>query len=184
MWKQLPNLLTLSRIVIIPFLVISFYCEDNVWRWFGCALFTLACVTDFFDGYLARRKQLQSNFGKFLDPIADKLLIVTVLFMLVAKGYVDGIHTIAALIILCREILVSGLREFLSGAQQDLPVTQLAKWKTTIQMVSLGILILGPAIFDWINIIGIILLWAATYLTVFTGYSYLKAGMAKMNDVK
>ncbi|MBM3573553.1 MAG: CDP-diacylglycerol--glycerol-3-phosphate 3-phosphatidyltransferase, partial [Alphaproteobacteria bacterium] len=145
MFLSLPNLLTLSRIVVIPVLVALFYVDGAAARWLACALFTAACITDYFDGYLARIWRQDTDFGRFLDPIADKLLVGSALFMLVAMDHISGLTVLPALVILCREILVSGLREFLAGIKLRVPVSRLAKWKTTIQMVAIGFLIVGDA---------------------------------------
>jgi len=156
-----PNLLTLSRILAIPLVIATFYVADDFARWFGCALFSAACVTDWLDGHVARRWQQQSELGVFLDPIADKLLVSATLF------------------ILCREILVSGLREYLAGLRVGMPVSRLAKWKTAIQMVAIGVLIVGSAGPGFVPVVGIgeTLLWAAALLTLVTGYDYLRAGL-------
>lgn len=177
MITSVPNLLTLSRIVAVPVLVLLFYLDGDVWRWIACVFFTAAALTDFFDGYLARAWSEQSSLGRFLDPIADKLLVAAAILMLVAFGRIAGLVVLPALVILCREILVSGLREFLAELNVGLPVSRLAKWKTTIQMVALGFLIVGdsgPAIVpvQWIGEVG---LWTAAVLTAITGYDYLRA---------
>ncbi len=182
--KNLPNLLTAFRIGIVPLLVLVMFIPANGARWFALFLFTLAAVTDILDGYLARRHDVQSDLGALLDPIADKFLVLTVLLMLIAIGTLSGLNVIAAIIILGREILVSGLREFLASFAVKLPVTRLAKWKTTIQMVAIGFLIAGPAgatLIPGTTIIGIIGLWAAAIITVVTGYQYVAQGILKMN---
>jgi CDP-diacylglycerol--glycerol-3-phosphate 3-phosphatidyltransferase len=182
MWN-LPNILTLSRIFVIPVLVGSFYMDQPLGSHVAFVVFTLAGITDFFDGYLARATGNVSKIGQFLDPIADKLMVGAVLIMVVYAQWVDGIHVIAAVIIMCREILVSGLREFLAGAQVSVPVTMLAKWKTTVQMFALGGLVWSdgaPAIGLPANEIGIGLLWIAAVLTLYTGIDYLRAGLKHM----
>jgi cardiolipin synthase len=182
---SLPNLLTLSRILAIPIVVASFYVPGNSARWFACALFSAAAVTDWLDGHMARRWAQQSELGRFLDPIADKLLVAATLFMLVAKGRLSAEWTLLpALVILCREILVSGLREYLAELRVGLPVSRLAKWKTAIQMVAIGVLIVGKAgpAFLPVVAIGESLLWAAALLTLVTGYDYLRAGLAHMTQ--
>lgn len=198
MSKNLPNILTISRIVVIPVLVASFYIEGKMYHHVAAGLFLFASVTDFFDGYLARRLKAQSSLGKFLDPVADKLLVAAVLLMLTHVDGIEGIEIIPALAILCREIMVSGLREFLAEINVSVPVTALAKIKTFIQMAALFLLLLGvegPSIEGVEQItsthltilIGKILLWIAAILTTFTGYAYLKAGMKYMtstNDTK
>jgi len=189
MMLTLPNLLSLSRILAVPLLV------GFLWwpRWetgFGIAfaLYCLMGVTDYFDGYLARAKGTVSKLGVFLDPIADKIMVAAVILMLVGTRHddvavIDGVHIIAALIILLREIAVSGLREFLAGLQVSLPVSQLAKWKTTLQLVAFGALILAGALpFEtWIKITGLASLWAAAALTLVTGWDYLRAGLKHMD---
>ncbi len=179
---NLPNILTLSRIAAIPVLVALFYVEGDGARWAACLLFIAACVTDYFDGYLARAYDQISPFGRFLDPIADKLLVAALILMLVAFGRIAGLLVLPALIILCREILVSGLREFLAGLNVGVPVSRLAKYKTTLQMVALGFLIVGDGVLpSWpISLIGEIGLWIAAALTLLTGYDYLKAGLKHM----
>jgi cardiolipin synthase len=160
--------------------------EPPLGSWLALAAYTYACVTDFFDGYLARALEQQSALGKFLDPIADKLLVSAVLLMLVANDHVTGLTLLPAIVILSREILVSGLREFLAEVQIGVPVTQLAKWKTTLQMLALGFLIVGSAGPDFGPLstldIGIIGIWIAAALTMITGYDYLRAGLKHINE--
>jgi len=188
MLYSLPNILTISRILAIPLIVALFWFEGNTARWVTMALFTLAGVTDFFDGMLARSMGRISNLGQFLDPVADKLLVSALLIMLVWSGDISGLVILPALVILCREILVSGLREFLAGIKVGVPVSSLAKWKTGVQMVALGFLIVGTAgpVF-WhpeltTTVIGEILLWIAALLTLITGYDYLQAGLKHMAE--
>jgi len=181
---SLPNLLTLSRILAIPVVVASFYVQGDYARWFACALFSAAGVTDWLDGHMARRWAQQSELGRFLDPIADKLLVAATLFMLVATDRLSSGAILPALVILCREILVSGLREYLAELRVGLPVSKLAKWKTAIQMVAIGVLIVGdagPALLP-VAAIGELLLWVAALLTLVTGYDYLRAGLAHMTQ--
>jgi len=182
--NTLPNILTLSRILVIPLIVGLFWVEGEWARWTALGLYAVACITDFFDGYLARARGEMSRFGRFLDPVADKLLIAAVLLMLCAFDRISGLAILAAVVILCREMLVSGLREFLAELRQGLPVSRLAKWKTTIQMFSLGFLIVGDAAPDWIPsvLIGEIGLWAAAALTLITGYDYLLIGLKHMKE--
>jgi len=182
--NTLPNILTLSRILVIPLIVGLFWVEGDWARWTALGLYAVACITDFFDGYLARARGEMSRFGRFLDPVADKLLIAAVLLMLCAFDRISGLAILAAVVILCREMLVSGLREFLAELRQGLPVSRLAKWKTTIQMFSLGFLIVGDAAPDWIPsvMIGEIGLWAAAALTLITGYDYLLIGLKHMKE--
>lgn len=182
MWT-LPNILTLSRIVVIPLLVGTFYIQQPLGSHIAFALFTLAGITDFFDGYLARATGSVSKIGQFLDPIADKLMVGAVIVMVVGTGWVNGVHVVAAVIIMCRELLVSGLREFLAGIQVGVPVSWLAKWKTTVQMVALASLVwaeggaaLGLPALD----VGLAGLWIAAVLTLYTGYDYLRVGLKHM----
>jgi cardiolipin synthase len=180
---SLPNLLTVSRIVATPVVVASFYVPGAFARWVACALFTAAAVTDWLDGHMARRWQQQSEIGRFLDPIADKLLVSATLLMLTAFGRLSAEAILPALVILCREILVSGLREYLAGLRVGLPVSRLAKWKTFIQMVAIGFLIVGDAGPPSLSAsaIGESLLWVAALLTLVTGYDYLVAGLRHIN---
>ena len=177
---SLPNLLTLSRILAIPLVVGTFYVSGGSARWFCCALFSAAGITDWLDGHVARRWEQQSELGRFLDPIADKLLVSATLFMLTATGRLWGLTILPALVILCREILVSGLREYLAGLSVGVPVSRLAKWKTAIQMVAIGVLIVGDAGWHVLPIVAIgeTLLWLAAILTLITGYDYLWAGLS------
>jgi len=185
----LPNILTLSRIFAVPLLVFL------LWKpsWFDYAitfgLYCLVGITDYFDGYLARAQGAVSRLGIFLDPIADKIMVAAVIIMLVSTRKASGepvihdLHIIAAGVILIREITVSGLREFLAGLQISLPVSRLAKWKTTFQLVALGALILGGAVPDilWVHNFGLACLWAAAALTCITGWDYLRAGLRHMD---
>ncbi len=180
---NLPNILTLSRIIVIPVVIALMPFENPALRWTACILFALAGITDFFDGYLARRANVISRFGRFLDPIADKLLVAAVLFMVVAvPGRMSPWSFFPALVILLREIMVSGLREFLAEIRVGLPVTKLAKAKTTVQMLALGFLIVGDAAPALIpaKLIGEFGLWIAAIVTFITGYDYLRAGLRHM----
>ncbi len=179
MW---PNLLTLSRIFAIPFIVACFYVQGFWAHLIATVLFIIACITDFFDGYFARQWKQVSAFGRFLDPVADKLLVSTILLMLSGYGIINGVHLIAAAVILAREIIVSGLRGFLSEMQMKVPVTRYAKWKTAMQMSAISSLLCSAMFPDAIIIrqFGIILLWLATVMTIFTGARYLKAGIVRM----
>jgi cardiolipin synthase len=182
---NLPNILTLSRIAAIPLVAVLMAFESPALRWTACALFTAAGITDFFDGYLARRENMISSLGRFLDPIADKLLVVAVLFMVAAlPDRISAWAVFPGLVILLREILVSGLREFLAELRVGVPVTKLAKAKTTVQMIALGFLIVGTAAPEWIpaKIIGEIGIWIAAVITLITGYDYLKAGLRHMAE--
>ena len=179
---NLPNLLTLSRILVIPAVIGTFYVSGDYARWFACALFSAAGVTDWLDGHVARRWEQQSEIGRFLDPIADKLLVSATLFMLTAFGRLSAHAILPALVILCREILVSGLREYLAGLRVGVPVSRMAKCKTVIQMIAIGFLIVGdagPAVLP-VTAIGELLLWIAALLTLVTGYDYLQAGLRHM----
>jgi cardiolipin synthase len=179
---SLPNMLTLSRILAIPVVVATFYVSGDYARWFGCALFAAAGFTDWLDGHMARRWEQQSELGRFLDPIADKLLVSATLLMLTATGRLSDEAVLPALVILCREILVSGLREYLAGLSVGVPVSRLAKWKTTIQMIAIGFLIVGAAGPHAIPVvwIGEMLLWLAAILTIVTGYDYLRASLSHL----
>lgn len=178
----LPNLLTLSRIFIIPALVATFYLDRPLGHWLALAVFVYAGLTDFFDGYIARAQNLQSRLGQFLDPVADKLLVASAIVMMVAFDRITGFSVLASLVILCREIMVSGLREFLAEIKVSVPVSTLAKWKTTIQVVALSFLLVGDAAPMWIHAedVGTVCLWVAAILTLYTGYDYLRTGLKHM----
>ena len=183
MLTSLPNILTLSRIAVIPVLVGLFFLEGEVWRWVSCVLFSAAGITDYFDGRFARSRAQITKIGVFLDPIADKLLVAAVILMLAAFDRISGLVILPALVILCREVLVSGLREFLAGLNVSVPVSRLAKWKTMLQMLALGFLIVGdagPAAVP-VTQIGEIGLWLAAILTLVTGYDYLVTGLRHMS---
>ena len=181
MLTNIPNLLTLSRIFAIPLIIFTFYIDAPYGNWIGLGVLAYAGVTDFFDGYVARAMSQQSALGKFLDPIADKLLVGALLVMLTAFDRIPGVAVLPAVIILCREILVSGLREFLGGVKISVPVSKLAQWKTTLQMFMLGFLLVGPEgpMFGPFSTtdVGVIGLWIAAILTLLTGYDYLRAGL-------
>jgi cardiolipin synthase len=175
---SLPNILTYGRILAIPALVACFFVSADWGRWLAMWIFIAAGVSDFLDGYLARAWQQQSAIGKMLDPIADKLIVAAALLMLAADDTIAGWSLWAGVIILCREILVSGLREFLGTLAVSVPVTNLAKWKTVLQMVAIGFLLAGSAgdkIWPYTTLFGLGLLWIAAILTLYTGYDYLKA---------
>jgi cardiolipin synthase (CMP-forming) len=183
-FPNLPNLLTFSRIGVIPFVVATFYLPVGYANWLACFLFTVAGLTDWLDGHLARRWDRHSELGRFLDPIADKLLVGACLYMLAAMVRISPWAILPGLVILIREILVSGLREYLAGLSVSVPVTRLAKWKTGIQMVSIGVLLVGdagPAGLP-VEAIGETLLWIAALLTLVTGYDYLQAGLPHMTQ--
>jgi cardiolipin synthase len=184
MFDNAPNLITLIRILLIPVVVGLFYLDKPLGYLAAAALFIIACLTDFLDGYLARTYKQVTSVGSFLDPLADKLLVAAVLMMLAGFGRLPGIALIPAIIILCREILVSGLREFLGKVNAELPVTDLAKWKTGLQMTSLGCLIIADpdSIFSFAIYIGLTGLWLAAILTVISGYDYLKQSLKYMKS--
>ena len=184
MLTDLPNLLTLSRIGAIPVLVALVALNRPEADLAACVIFSAAAITDWLDGHYARARRQQSDLGRMLDPIADKLLVSATLLMLVYNGALHSIHVIAALVILMREILVSGLREYLAGIRIGLPVTRLAKWKTGFQMGALGTLLAGDATarllhlgFLPVGAIGGAMLWVAAVLTLLTGWDYLTAGV-------
>lgn len=185
MLLNLPNILTLSRIAAIPVILLFMAFPTEGWAaWTAWAIFTLACITDYLDGWLARLYAQESPIGKFLDPIADKLLIGALLLMMASTGRLVGWAVPAAIIILMREILVSGLREYLAGLNNiSVPVSYLAKWKTVIQMIALGTLIVGVHgpwfTTPWLYI-GAVGLWAAAIITVMTGWDYMKTGLHHM----
>jgi cardiolipin synthase len=182
MLTTLPNLLTLSRIAAIPLVIVTFYLPAPYGPWIGCGLFTLAGFTDWLDGRLARLWKQQSEIGRFLDPIADKLLVATILFMLAALQRVSEPTIFPALVILGREIMVSGLREHLAALKVRVPSSRLAKWKTGLQMGAIGVLLVGDAgpRFLPVTFIGELMLWGAAVLTLVTGYDYLRAGLVHM----
>jgi cardiolipin synthase len=185
-------MLTYGRILAVVLVGLCFFAEGRLAssetaRWTAFGIFTAASITDFLDGYLARIWKQTSNIGRMLDPIADKLLVSTCLLLLAAdtEKTIAGWTLWAAIIILCREILVSGLREYLAGLKVSVPVTRLAKWKTTVQMVALGFLLAGPAgekILPYTIAIGNVLLWVAALLTLYTGYDYFRAGLKHVID--
>jgi cardiolipin synthase len=182
---SLPNILTYARILAVPAVVGCLLEGGDIWRWTALGIFIAAAITDFFDGYLARLWSQQSSLGRMLDPIADKLLVAAVLLMLAGDNTVEGVHLWAAIIILCREVLVSGLREFLAEVRVPVPVTQLAKYKTTVQLVAIAFLIAGPAgdkVFSHTSTIGLAGLWAAALLTLYTGFDYFRAGITHVTD--
>jgi cardiolipin synthase (CMP-forming) len=180
----LPNILTLSRILAVPLLAAFLWWPE--WRLgyaIAFALYALMGITDYFDGYLARAQGTVSKLGVFLDPIADKIMVAAVILILAGRGVIAELHLIAALVILVREIAVSGLREFLGGIQVSVPVSRLAKWKTTLQLGALGLLILAGALpeWPWVMTAGLAALWGAAVLTVITGWDYLRVGLKHMD---
>jgi cardiolipin synthase len=176
---SLPNILTYARLAAVPLVAGFLFWPREPWaRWTALGIFVAAAITDFFDGYLARAWSQQSSLGRMLDPIADKLLVSAVILMLAANQTISGVTLWAGIVILCREILVSGLREYLAELRVPMPVTAVAKWKTTVQLVALGFLIAGPAgeaVLPGATSIGIVLLWIAAILTLYTGWDYMKA---------
>lgn len=177
---NLPNILTYGRIIAVPVVAGLLMYQGNGARWVALGIYILAAITDFLDGYLARLWQQQSALGRMLDPIADKVLVSVVLLVLAADGILFGGHMWAAIIILAREVLVSGLREFLGELRVSVPVTKIAKWKTTVQLLAVGFLIAGPAgdrLVPGVTTAGIVLLWIAAALTLYTGYDYFRAGL-------
>lgn len=182
---SLPNILTYTRIAAIPVVVGCIYAQSimhqPLWlRWVALAVYVAAAVTDFFDGYYARIWDQHSAFGRMLDPIADKLLVASCLLMLAADGIIQGWSLWAAIVILCREILVSGLREYLAALRVSVPVSRLAKWKTTVQLIAIGFLLAGEAgdrVLPYTTEIGLVLLWVSALVTIYTGYDYFRAGV-------
>ena len=182
---NLPNILTYGRIVAVPIVAGLLLWGGDTARWTALAIYIIAAITDFFDGYLARKWKQQSSLGRMLDPIADKVLVAVVLLVLCADDILRGGHIWAAIIILSREVLVSGLREYLGELQVSVPVTQIAKWKTTVQLVAIGFLIAGPAgdtVLPYTTEMGIAMLWIAAGLTLYTGYDYFRAGIRHVVD--
>ena len=184
MFRKIPNILTIGRIIIVPFFVLAFYLPGFYGDLTAFALFVIASFTDFLDGMLARMMGEESKLGELLDPIADKIIVATALILLVMSGTIRHYEVIAAIIILTREILISGLREFLAIGQIKLPVTNLAKLKTFLQMLAIALLLTGETGNKILNFqdynaqtIGIILLWLSAFLTLYTGYEYLRKGI-------
>ena len=184
MLKKIPNILTIGRILLVPFFVLAFYLPGFYGDLTACVLFVVASFTDFLDGMLARMMGEESKLGELLDPIADKIIVATALILLVMDGTIRHYEVIAAIIILIREILISGLREFLAKGQIKLPVSNLAKLKTFLQMVAIALLLTGETGNRILNFedynaqtIGIILLWLSAFLTLYTGYEYLRKGI-------
>ncbi|AQX21525.1 CDP-diacylglycerol--glycerol-3-phosphate 3-phosphatidyltransferase [Bartonella sp. CDC_skunk] len=180
-----PNILTYARIIAVPLVVACFFLEgrlqsSDIARWTAVSIFIIASITDFLDGYLARIWQQTSNIGRMLDPIADKLLVSACLLLLAAESTIAGWSLWAAIIILCREILVSGLREYLAELKVSVPVSRFAKWKTFVQMIAIILLLAGPAgnkIIPYTTEFGITMLWIAALLTLWTGWDYFRAGL-------
>ena len=186
---KIPNILTIGRIILVPVFVITFYIPGFLGDLIPFFIFLLASFTDFLDGLLARLYKEESKLGELLDPIADKIIIATALVLLVMNDIINNYEVIAAIIILTREILISGLREFLAKSQVSMPVTGLAKFKTFIQMFAIAILLTGESgnkLIDFqdynAHTIGIIFLWMSAFLTLYTGYDYVKKGIHHAAD--
>ena len=184
MLKKIPNILTIGRIILVPFFVLAFYLPGFYGDLTAFAIFVVASFTDFLDGMLARMMGEESKLGELLDPIADKIIVATALILLVMDGTIRHYEVIAAITILTREILISGLREFLAKGQIKLPVSNLAKLKTFLQMLAIALLLTGETGNKILNFqdynaqtIGIILLWLSAFLTLYTGYEYLRKGI-------
>lgn len=178
----LPNMLSLLRLALLPFMVPLFLIPAEWAAWICLVLYIFGSLTDFLDGWLARRLKQTSEFGAFIDPLSDKIFVVTTMLMLVAIDRIDRFSAVAVAVILIREFVVSGLREYLGQKELKLPVTNLAKWKTAAQMSALGVLIVAPYIFLG-HIIGLLLLLTAAVLTVITGWDYLKTGLDHMRKI-
>lgn len=177
--KNLPNLLTISRVLAIPAIILSFYIENKYASFITISIFMFACITDFFDGYLARTWQVQSKFGRLFDPIADKLIVVSTIIMLIYTQKINDLTIIPSIIIICREILIPGLREFLIATNVKLPVSRVGKIKTSIQMVAVVALIMND--YEIIQYIGTVCLWAAAVITIWSGYNYISTGIKQIN---
>jgi len=178
---KIPNVLTIGRIILVPIFIFTFYLPGSLGDWIPFFIFVLASFTDFLDGLLARLYKEESKLGELLDPIADKIIVATALILLVMNNTINSYEVIAAIIILTREILISGLREFLAKVQVSMPVSSLAKFKTFLQMLSIAILLTGESGNGLINFgdynahtIGIVLLWISAFLTIYTGYDYVR----------
>ncbi|MBZ8134899.1 CDP-diacylglycerol--glycerol-3-phosphate 3-phosphatidyltransferase [Afifella sp. IM 167] len=177
----IPNMLTFGRIAAAPLVGATFFIPGNAGPWIAFTIFVIASITDYFDGYLARIWEQQSALGRMLDPIADKLLVAVSILILVADGMLAGWSIWAGIIILMREMLVSGLREFLADLRVSVPVTKLAKWKTTLQLVAIAALLIAPALqgakSGFIINTGLAFFWVAAIVTLYTGYDYFRAGL-------
>lgn len=182
---MVPNALTLFRILVIPVVIAFFYWESEAGSWFAAICFSLACLSDYLDGYFARLLRQETSFGVFLDPVADKLLVCATLLMLAGFSRIHGLSLIPAVVILCREILVLSLREFLAQTATSMPVSLLAKWKTALQMCAIGFLILGnpfPHLLP-LPMISTVALWIAALLTLITGYDYMRRSLDKIAGI-
>jgi cardiolipin synthase len=184
MGDHLPNLLTFARIALTPVFVAAFWLDMPGGRWVVFAVFVIAAITDYADGWVARRRNVESRLGQMLDPIADKLLIASALVMLVYMDDIRGFVIIPALVILAREILVSGMREFLATISVQVPVSSISKIKTVFQVVAIAMLIVAPAVehvWGWVHRAGILTLWAAAVLTIYTGFNYVQANLSHVS---
>ena len=186
---KIPNILTIGRIIVVPIFILTFYLPGALGDWIPFFIFVLASFTDFLDGLLARLYKEESKLGELLDPIADKIIVASALVLLVMDGIIMNYEVVAAIIILIREILISGLREFLARSKISMPVTSLAKFKTFIQMFAIAILLNGESGNAIINFqdynahtVGIVLLWLSAFLTLYTGYDYVKKGIDHAYD--
>lgn len=179
---NLPNILTIIRIAVVPIIFLSIYIHNVTWATFVAVLFVLACITDYFDGYLARARNEISVFGRLLDPIADKLLVVSALVVILVDGMVSKVSFIPVVVILCREVLVSGLREFLAEVKVSMPVTKLAKWKTGFQMTAISLILFVNV--NWAPPLGEALLWVAGVLTFVTGYEYFQKSLDYIKKIE
>ena len=182
MMNNLPNILTLSRLALLPFMVVLFFIPFEWAAWTCLTLYIIGAATDGLDGWIARRWNQISEFGTMIDPISDKIFVVTVMLMLVATDRIQGLMVLSVVIIIVREFAVSGLREFLGPRGVSLPVSKLAKWKTALQMIALGVLIVGPYV-TFGTTAGNLLLLGATALTLITGWEYLKTGLAHIRKI-
>lgn len=178
---NLANILTVTRLALLPFIIMLFFMPWHWAAWACLTLYIIGAITDFLDGWVARKYNQITAFGTFLDPISDKVFVITILLMLVAVDRITGIFVLAVIIILIREFLVSGLREYLGPKDIQLPVTKLAKWKTTVQMIATGLLILTPVSFT-AEVLGLAGLTAAALLTAMTGWKYLQSAWEHIKD--
>ena len=184
--KELPNFLTILRIALIPVLVLSFYIHGGLSRWCAVGIFIFASLTDFFDGYLARMWRTESHFGRLLDPIADKLIVVSAIVMIIHMNYISKSGIFPALAIICREILVTSMREHLSKTNVMLLVNKLSKIKTACQMAAISLLILGDfsKYTTYVQLLGEVMLWISAILTLWSGYYYFKSSMLYITEDK
>jgi len=178
---NLANILSLARLALLPFIIILFFLPYQWAAWLCLVLYIIGAVTDFADGWVARKFNQVTEFGKFIDPISDKIFVVTILLMLVAADRITGVFVLAVVVILVREFVVAGLREFLGSKEIKMPVTQLAKWKTAIQMISSGLLIIAP--YNALAaIVGLSGLCVAAAITAWTGCDYFKSALVHLKN--